>query len=1268
MLRAAFVAFVGWGLQVVTLVIGESLAHSAYSTLALPTYTGFMFATLIVLAFVVAMSLSATQAGFIIAIWTATIFVPQYFVQLLPMGAVVHRDQFGFLYFGSGCLSAFALFLMGLALKRRRFLGLLSKSSSQAVADDIREVASENSQFRANLPSFLTLEFIRLARMHRKAAFASLAGFIHASVLLHGFGKIGWLPGVPYLGLAENTRSYHSVVLATQTAIIALIFPVVFSFMSTSIERARSSPVRLRVYGELSGVYLGGLAGVSFLIGMVLQHGFGRLACPETTAAWTWLAIAALLWTLIAVFWFLRISFDFVDPDGEPDWLARYGLMFAWPSELQAALAAMHLGAATKIGHITISAGENESDSLPEVLINPYFTTFGTEEAAIELSAPSELIEIRFRIINWVVGRWLKASARMDRPEPVLGMKKDGPHIVFPLRVGAEYSGKVCICRQANGAHLTRLQRYLIRKSFVFAAVSARPAERVITATMIMEDFCASAVQAIREGNPIQYESDLNVLVSFHINLIESGGFTNSRGCVDNMALLQDPRSSFLSESFAQRWAGIYRDLFESGCKAIPVSQRYCESAAWIPYRLLPEKSSDIPRALAARILQIGFGLSLAVERWWISRVREDGVQKPHHTVAIQPPLQHAESYVAVRKKLAEAWEACIDYRMAEGASDTESVSSAEFCLEHLSLSSKMLSQAVSVGDYVGASYGLNIFLHWLGRINRGALGEDHSYLLTSSEFVSLDYLSDDPKAVMKKFISEPTWMPEEERATKVMHALIAAGLRNAWEDIASVLQYIFLIWSKSSSDRSLARMTVAAMRSGEAFPPVEADATPSVGDVFPQQYSDSTQAHGVLQSAQAWVVGVIRQCCIRSQDSKRTRVKLDELAEWLISLTEPEQMTGRLHGASGARDVSALKDGQIASLLSLLSNDAVVDEASIYLAPLEYISSQDYLAWERTRRHFKECLDRIPDLTAFEFGHIIEDLFPKEEQGADFDVVLGRASRFLGNILARMDQMQQAAIEQSSVDERRLATMAAAASSLAFSADTSVFPLPFFHIEYSADEKLTWKERSVAFRREKGLFTDPIRVQPAINEEEALADVTRDYVAAFVMSEVLGKLNIQPKPDLDEADYERTLIECANEIRQQGMTPMLLVSKPTEPKWLYDWTHRFHREPFVTPLGLRARKLEVQTASQSYWGHLEDIAIYRAPIQPMSSVLLPREAFKQLVFRRLSDGGFIQASFDPSQDDPMWGKLVVRFWFALRIETLTAYRLLFNEPKESGD
>ena len=301
-----------------------------------------------------------------------------------------------------------------------------------------------------------------------------------------------------------------------------------------------------------------------------------------------------------------------------------------------------------------------------------------------------------------------------------------------------------------------------------------------------------------------------------------------------------------------------------------------------------------------------------------------------------------------------------------------------------------------------------------------------------------------------------------------------------------------------------------------------------------------------------------------------------------------------------------------------------------------------------------KFWLDLIPEVEQKHIRHI-----QHAKSKIDQTTLAADAVRFLTAGLEKLTEtighQRQEVINTYQIDTTQLQEISTYVSQQVFEKATAKFPINMFDLTTSEDQLKPFTLRIKQLRR--GLFTVPPTEQRPVNEKKHYAEMMSKCVSNAVLADILREPIFKEINVFNAQSYWEALKSEARLIRQDGGNPILVIGNPTEPKWLWDWQNAPFSEKHIKPDDLQIHRHEKQP--DGYLFHFNDIAVFQAPIERKTCLIISSKIFKSLRFTKLLDNNFVTA--DVKESEPINGliDLEITFYRATEIGSFNCVKLV---------
>jgi hypothetical protein len=272
--------------------------------------------------------------------------------------------------------------------------------------------------------------------------------------------------------------------------------------------------------------------------------------------------------------------------------------------------------------------------------------------------------------------------------------------------------------------------------------------------------------------------------------------------------------------------------------------------------------------------------------------------------------------------------------------------------------------------------------------------------------------------------------------------------------------------------------------------------------------------------------------------------------------------------------------------------------------------------------------------------------------------VGIARTRKAIDNLLNEIASLQTDAVANAQVSPQRLREIEEAASENGFSKDTGTFPLQLF--SSFAYEDAPQEPFTLTFSKlRKGELTDVEMAQRAGNEREYYAKTVANHVGTLLLSDVIRKSEVRDVLAPDAATYWETLKKEAKSLKELGLIPVLILDNPTHPDWVWEWEHPSQDSVYPRPLDLVIR-LEKGGRGAGYIADFNDIQVFAAGIAPGESLLVARETFSEVKFRKYRDNVFVKTAVTEVTDSKTLVDLRLTWERQIRTEHNKIHRIRY--------
>ncbi|MFC5519876.1 hypothetical protein [Polaromonas jejuensis] len=539
-------------------------------------------------------------------------------------------------------------------------------------------------------------------------------GAIAASVAYiiagHHWGSVPHLPGTK-LDEKFDPAAYTGVPWSVQATLVALVYPIVLSFIALMLQRRAHSTVALRVYVLDSAVVPAGASSIGLLLAMGMQY----FATPYSTPCFLAEHMASLLvmngtWFATNVFltgFFLSRTVRFIQEEEQRHAYTRVAVDVVLRAELTSAMK-QHIFVNAPYADWGFKIESVDSDSQPQVRM---FRLWDGEPAAQrDLKGSLVLHDVHLHLLKWAVRSWCK-RARLQQH----GGNRPAPLICFPPMVGQDATGQVVLCSVENGPSLTAFERVLVRAAFFYRP--SRQGTLSLSTKKMLEEIGVEVEAAAEQHRFGAAEDGLRNVIRLHKTLLLASA-VDSKGAAENAATIGTSPYAWGESSFDIEWLKPYREIGRIAVGHLDQDSRLLRTLAIVPASIAAELPPK-PEKLVINAMLVGMNLTNQLGGWWTRKADASlapgatsfsgMLPAPLSKVYEQALIAFVGSWGHLRIRVSES-------KNADGA-EAWAVLTARALVyaKHIDNSGEMFLKAVSRGDEVASSWLLDSFMKWWG-------------------------------------------------------------------------------------------------------------------------------------------------------------------------------------------------------------------------------------------------------------------------------------------------------------------------------------------------------------------------------------------------------------------------------------------------------------------------------------------------------------------------------------------------------------------------
>lgn len=575
------------------------------------------------------------------------------------------------------------------------------------------------SRWTKNNATLRTLRYGRFRRLllwsaDHPVVFVLLMGAVAAGVAYiiagHHWGSVPHLPSTK-LDEKFDPAAYTGVPWSVQATLVALVYPIVLSFIALMLQRRAHSTVSLRVYVLDSAVVPAGASSIGLMLAMGMQYFATPYSTPPFLAEhMAWLLVMNGTWFAANVFltgFFLSRTMRFIQEEEQRHAYTRVAVDVVLRAELTSAMK-QHIFVNAPYADWGFKIEPVDSDNQPQVRM--FRPSDGEPAAQRDLKGSLVLHDVHLHLLKWTVRSWCK-RARLQQH----GGNRPAPLICFPPMVGQDATGQVVLCTVENGPSLTAFERVLIRAAFFY-----RPSRKgtLSLSTKKMLEEIGVEVEAAAEQHRFGAAADgLRNVIRLHKTLLLASA-VDIKGAAENAATIGTSPYAWGESSFDIEWLKPYREIGRIAVGHLDHDSRLFRTLAIVPASIAAELPPK-PEKLVIDAMQVGMNLAYQLGGWW-TRKADASLAPGATSFSGMLPAPLSKVYEQALIALVGSWghlHIWVSESKTADAAEAWAVLTARALVyaKHIENSGEMFLEAVSRGDEVASSWLLDSFMKWWG-------------------------------------------------------------------------------------------------------------------------------------------------------------------------------------------------------------------------------------------------------------------------------------------------------------------------------------------------------------------------------------------------------------------------------------------------------------------------------------------------------------------------------------------------------------------------
>ena len=1024
-------------------------------------------------------------------------------------------------------------------------------------------------------------------------------------------------------------RSINIGFLGAQATLIAVVYPMVVALVGILFNARSTIGGRLSVFfKETEAVVTGGSA-LLFCATLVIQ-----LYIIDQLRGRTMFAMTALnsVWFIINIYalgFFLIKSFNYIRPQTRSDLFRRYLVNVVWRKELHEIIALNRQINAIYYGYLPSTNKEDNTKS--KVLITPFKSNLS--EITIHFPQEKQLYDVRFDVLNEVVAGWLRGVEQVAKKST---SAQQVPNLILPLLYNYSYNDNVSFAASSSQHRLDWAGKFLIHYAYRFHPSSNIP--KPPTTEEFFKEEVAELIELVEAGRTHEFQHQFKEIRDLHIFLFKISQSIDSDGRHFNYAQMSSTPINF--GNLGDSWAGQYRDLFKRVTNHLTKEPEFFKYCTYLGAEIYAAAIDIAPPSALRSINNIPYQLFFILNEWAVLTHKSE---RSIGGSSILPFELHAETttiYDGAWRDFVAGWErlASVYYNRSENSWD-DLVCGFESLQTHLYNSVRIVGKSVFEGDLLAVNYSSDLLLRWYdtSELNWGS-GHSREVWLANKSLIT-------PNLLNKSWSEIPTQLLGEiEVSTVTPKGVFSALIENVWHDATLTLLCTLIRWTTE-----------------EAIKPTAVIAARKI--INREENDDRTPIHlKSLTTTNEALLSILRITTTGERFEHGYAETINGLASSLNDITQAPLVSSRIYYVRGFHDFDELKREQALLLIILTAGTLSLSRELSDL--LKLAISQDETIVRRLQSQLEELKSTIGTVDKTKDGELLSSLgAPDIIDNLDNRCIA--VCKLLDDCLVILTTHREEQIRNLPIDPTRLDTIAVAASNTGFEKGTASFPVNLFiNIKKTSEQLQSWSWR---VRQNRGEFTKPLLSAPVSNEKSWWSEAMRQNVAGVVLENIIDTAEVEEvRADTPETWWS-TIKVAVSKIEEMNDKAILIVSGIIAPHWLGEWTWNVPIEgQSQRPNDLNMRRLD-NGKRQGYELNLNEIEVYRAPIEDTCSYLIPASLLRCIEFTEYKENQLVLIEFGDDATDPWKGVLKATFAHRITLGDGKITKIRFADEPEEG-
>lgn len=416
-------------------------------------------------------------------------------------------------------------------------------------------------------------------------------------------------------GFLKDLGSY---LILGQIGILAIV-SVAVAVVTLLSERSDGASVNtdIRLYYVESYSYELAISGVALLLVLSVQlfwplhHIIDALGMggPDD---WFKLALSALhtIWFCVNLLLFLQFittTLRFVEPNAREALRERYSANEVIPLDAKTRLLRfLYMNAPVQMfGDEALKEGPGIAFGYGSSLDDR-----ATAEITTTFHAPARLVDVRLRPLQWAFARWQKRVRQRPQRRAQFAQPLWDGYLTVKPNFDAELDGQCDLVLRRGDVALTGLEKWVIRRCFRFAPVSAR-ADDMPTPDNFLEQLVDKLARQIEQTAATGFRAALDEVIRYHRFILATQNTKDEAGNAFNLAEV----GGLFSRPDAD-WVRQYRRAFVAAADKIGSDTSFIDRLSNLASRLAPEDGLNFSQRVLQTLLELGLHEVVSLEDW----------------------------------------------------------------------------------------------------------------------------------------------------------------------------------------------------------------------------------------------------------------------------------------------------------------------------------------------------------------------------------------------------------------------------------------------------------------------------------------------------------------------------------------------------------------------------------------------------------------------------------------------------------------------------